>query len=102
MELRRRLEKGRELLASLEAASLADEAAGIRDAIENLDAEIQRSETVVKAWIDTIDDWRTQTAFRLRFLCGMSWTAAAKATGGTTSNSMRMLVCRYLEAHHDE
>ena len=69
--LLRRLEKNRALLASLEAVGLADEAAGIRDDMANLEAEIQRSEAAVTAYIITIDYVEVRMIFRLRFLRGL-------------------------------
>ena len=99
--LRKQLEKSRALLVSLEAAGLAGEAADIRDDIESLDAELQRSEAAVTAWSDTIDDLQTRMIFRLRFLRGFEWKAVAALTGGTRS-SVENRAYRYLEAHHDE
>ena len=101
--LLQRLEKNCKLLASLEAAGLADEAAGIRDDIASLDAEVKQSEAVITAWISTIDDPPTRTIIRLRFLRGMEWkTVAALISGGNTKASVEKRVARYLEAHHDE
>ena len=101
--LLQRLEKNRTLLASLEAAGLADEAAGIRDDIASLDAEVQRSAAAVTAWVDTVEDLPTRMIFRLRFLRDLEWkTVAALIGGGNTKASVEKRVARYLEAHHDE
>lgn len=66
--LLQRLEKNHKLLESLEAAGFAEEAAGIRDDIARLDAEVQRSAATVTAWVDTVEDLPTRIIFRLRFL----------------------------------
>lgn len=101
--LLQRLEKNHKLLASLEAAGLADEAAGIRDDIASLDAEVQRSAAAVMAWIDTVEDIPMRMIFRLRFLRDLEWkTVAALIGGGNTKASVEKRASRYLEAHHDE
>lgn len=103
MELRKRLTSQRGLLASLEDAGLADEAAGIRDDIARLDAEVQQSEAAVVAWIGTIKDVPTRTIFRLRFIHCMTYTQVAKTLGGrNTANSVKIYCYRYLKANYDE
>jgi len=103
LKLLQQLEKERELLASLEAAGIADEAASIREDITNLDTEVRRSETAVMDWISTIEDIPTHMIFRLRFLRGLEWkTVAALIGDGNTKSSVEKRVARYLEAHHDE
>lgn len=103
MELRKRFTQQQELLTSLEAAGLVDEAAGIRDDIASLGAEIQQSEAAVAAWIDTIKDIPTRTIFRLRFIHCMTWPQVAKAIGGrNTATSVKLICHRYLKVHHDE
>ena len=103
LELVRRLEKHRALLASLEAAGLSDETAGIRDDMANLEAEIQRSEVAITTYSATIDDFEVRMIFRLRFLHGFEWKRVAALIGGkNTGDSVRTRYHRYLEAHHDE
>ena len=103
MELRKQFTEQQELLASLEAAGLADEAAGIRENIANLGAEVQQSETAVATWIDTVEDTPAHIIFRLRFIHCMTWSQVAKAIGGrNTANSVKLICYRYLNAHHDE
>ena len=101
--LLQRLEKNRKLLASLEAAGLADEATGIQDDIASLDAEVKQSEAVIMAWISTIDDPPTRTIIRLRFLRGFEWKTVATLIGaGNTRYCVERRASRYLEAHHDK
>lgn len=103
LELRKRLTSQRGLLASLEDAGLSDEAAGIRDDIARLDAEVQQSEAAVVAWIGTIKDVPTRTIFRLRFIRCMTWLQVAKTIGGgNTTASVKMIFHRYLKANYDE
>lgn len=103
MELRKRLASLQELLASLETAGLADEAAEIRDDTAILEAEIQQSEAAVAAWIDTVEDTQVHMIFRLRFIHCMTWPQVAKTIGGgNTTSSVKAACYRYLKAHHDE
>lgn len=103
LTLLQRLEEARGLLDSLEAAGLAAETAGILDDIAHLDMELQQSEAVVTAWMRTIEDIPTRIIFRLRFLRGLEWKAVAALIGGrNTTNSVKAVCYRYLEAHHDE
>ena len=101
--LRRQLERSRELMASLETAGLADEAASVKETMSGLEAELQRSEAAVMDWIGGIEDDTMHIIFRLRFLHGMSWeTVAALIGGGSTGKSVSTRYRRYMEAHHVE
>lgn len=101
LALRRRLEKERALLASLEAAGLAAEAVEMRETVFRAEMELQRSETEAAAWIAAIEDDTTRMLFRLRFIRGLEWEAVAALIGGT-AHSAGIRCRRYLEAHHDK
>lgn len=121
-DLRQKLEENMELLASLEAkvvpqaqrldgmphassirdpvADLATEISDLKKCIDDLNAEISRSEAVVTAYIQTIEDDRTRMIFRLRFIRGFSWKEVAALIGGKNTESAVKLTChRYLAAH---
>lgn len=103
LALLQRLKKDRDLLAALDAAGLADEAACIRNDIVNLDAEVEQSAAAVTAWIGAIEDIPTRIIFRLRFLRGLEWKAVATLIGGgNTRSSVKTRAYRYMEAHHDK
>lgn len=49
----------------------------------------------IEAWISGIDDFYTQTIFRLRFLHGMTWQEVAdRIGGGNTVQSVQMICYR--------
>lgn len=67
--------------------------------VQRLGAELQRSQQIVKSWVDAIPDNHQKLIFKLRFLCGMSWGEVAKAIGGkNTQESVKMMCYRYLMA----
>lgn len=122
LALRQRLEKARELLAALEAAAgpgaqrldgmphahvasdhtgdLAAEIADMETVIEGLQAEVDRSETAVAAWIGTIEDMQTRMIFRLRYARGLTWKeVAALIGGGNTDRGIQVRAYRYINAH---
>lgn len=123
-DLRQKLAESLEMLASLEAkagpraqrldgmphasgirdpvADLAVEIADLKKCIDDLNAEISRSEAVVTAYIQTIEDSRTRMIFRLRFIRGLAWKEVAALIGGKNTESAVKLTChRYLTAHSD-
>lgn len=120
-KLQKRLERNREMLASLEAAvypgaqalSGMPHASVVRDkvgdlAVEIVDvqAEIQRLENElpsaaqeVSAYIDTISDSQTRMIFRLRFLRCLTWGEVAAVIGGrNTGGSVQKICYRYISA----
>lgn len=122
MELRKRMANALELLASLEAAAgtraqrldgmphahgasdhtgdLATEIADTKTVIEGLQAEIDRSETAVAAWIGAIEDLQTRIIFRLRYGRGLTWKEVATLIdGGNTAKSVQIRAYRYMKAH---
>lgn len=120
LELRQQLEKEREMLAALEAAAgprtqrlngmplahgvgdpvgcLAVEIADMRETIIRREAAVARSEVMVAAYIQTIEDSLTRMIFRLRFIRGMAWKEVAAAIGGrNTENGVKNICYRYME-----
>lgn len=119
LELVQQLEDERELLASLMAAAgpraqrldgmpraygvadpvgcLAAEIADMRETISRREADVARSEAVVAAYIQTIEDSQTRMIFRLRFIHGMAWKEVAAAVGGRNTESGVKNICyRYI------
>ncbi|MCR5664506.1 MAG: hypothetical protein K6G17_06470 [Oscillospiraceae bacterium] len=61
--------------------------------------QVKESEIHVKAWIDTIQDNRTNLIFYLRFICGYEWQAVAEVIGGrNTENSVKSLAYRFFHS----
>lgn len=64
--------------------------------------QVKESEIHVKAWIDTIQDNRTNLIFYLRFVCGYEWQAVAEVIGGrNTENAVKSQCYRYLQSTSD-
>lgn len=114
-----RLNKARELLASLEASaapkspqpdgmphapgysdrigSLAAEITDTREKVSELEDEVRWEGVDVARFIDSIPDYQARLIFRLRFLRGLSWgEVAAIIGGGNTENSVKCICYRYL------
>ncbi len=69
------------------------------DDVARLEKIVQRSETGVKAYIQTIEDIRTRAIFEYRFLCGMKWEDVARFIGGrNTEITVKQTCYRYLNA----
>ena len=67
--------------------------------VARLEKIVQRSETGVKAYIQTIEDIRTRAIFEYRFLCGMKWEDVARFIGGrNTEITVKQTCYRYLNA----
>ncbi len=61
--------------------------------------QVKESEIHVKAWIDTIQDNRTNLIFYLRFVCGYEWAEVATTIGGrNTENSVKSLAYRFFHS----
>lgn len=114
-----RLNKARELLASLEASaaprsphldgmphvpgysdrigSLAAEIADTREKISELEDEVRWEGVDVARFIDSIPDYQARLIFRLRFLRGLCWgEVAAIIGGGNTEGGVKKICYRYL------
>lgn len=119
LELRQQLKNDREMLVALEAAAgartqcldgmphspgvgdpvgyLAVEIADMREIITRREAAVARSEVMVAAYIQTIEDSLTRMIFRLRFIHGMAWKEVAAAIGGgNTEAGIKMVCYRYI------
>lgn len=121
-KLREKLERDRELLASLMAATgpqgqaftgmprtpgfqdrvgtLAVEITQVRDRIHSLEKEISRQEEAVEVFISQVPDEFLMTLFRLRFVRGLNWCEVATVVGGrNTEQSVKAACYRYLRSH---
>ena len=114
----RRLRTAQDLLSALRGSSLraaapdgmprapsnADRVAALAVKCAEQDAVVRRcarlvreSEPPVRAFVDTIEDNRTNLIFYLRFLCGEDWQEVADTIGGGNSPDAVKAVCyRYL------
>ena len=118
-KLHERLERNREMLASLYAAAGlgAQEitgmphASGVSDQVSNLVIEIEdlkerishlesrcaEEKKRLEKYIGAIKDDQTRMIFRLRFIHCMTWPQVAEAIGGrNTANSVKLICHRYL------
>ena len=77
---------------------LATEIIFVKASIDELQEEIQQSETRIKAFIGTIPNAKTQLLFTLRFIRGLQWKEVADIMGKyqTVGNVSRMCY-QYLE-----
>lgn len=114
-----RLNKARDLLASLEASAvpvspvlsglprapgygdkvgkLAAEIADMRARVKFLESESELKRREIERYISNIPEDQVRIIFRLRFLQGMSWgEVAAIIGGGNTENSVKCTCYRYL------
>lgn len=119
-ELRDRLAKAKDILASLHDAiypkspamtgmphgsgvsdrvgNLAAEIADMSASIKALETEIEQSETKILEFISGIDDDQTRLIFRLRFIRGLTWKEVASIIGGhNTEVGVKTACYRYLE-----
>lgn len=125
LELREKLEKAKEMLASFREAAqpsaarltgmphapgvkdkvgdLAVEIADISARIDHLSAEIAKQEPTIEAFVTEISDDQTRMIFRLRFLRGLSWKEVSQILGRfTTEKSVSDLCYKYLKSSdHD-
>ena len=115
-----KLNTAREMRQTLETAALSasrldatPHAPGVGDKVASLaikideqtqrvklyEDQVKESEIHVKAWIDTIQDNRTNLIFYLRFVCGYEWQAVAEVIGGrNTENAVKSLVYRFFRS----
>ena len=125
LDLREKLAKAQELLASLrDAAGLGaaklsgmPHASGVNDKIGDLaveiadmgakiaflESEIRVSEQRICVFISGIDDDQARLAFRLRFIRGLSWKEVSAILGKyTTEASVKSSCYRFLQGRDDE
>lgn len=80
------------------AVKLAEQA----EVVELYEQQVCESEKMVKEWINTISDNRTNLIFYLRFVCGYEWQAVADVIGGrNTENAVKSQCYRYLQSNGD-
>ena len=117
-ELRENVARARETLASLRAAAhpgasvitgmphapgvkdkvgdLAVEIADFSARIDFLNAELERQEPEVEAFIAGIEDIQLRLIFRLRFLRGLAWKEVSQVLGQyTTEDSVKSACYRF-------
>ena len=87
------------LNAGDKVGALAIKCAEQEEVVSIYEGLVKTSEKSVKAWIDTIDDNRTNLIFYLRFICGYEWQAVAEVIGGrNTENAVKSMCYRYLQS----
>ena len=119
-ELRERLNKAREMLASFRAAAcpgaqvltgmphapgvsdkvgdLAVEIADMENRISLLMDEIRQQEAKINLFIASIENDQTRMIFRLRFLRCLTWSEVADVIGGrNTEEAVKSTCYRYLD-----
>lgn len=85
--------------ASDKVGQLAIKLAEQEETVARYERIVEKSEAEIKAYIDTIEDNRTNLIFYLRFICGFGWQAVADVIGGkNTEDAVRMVCYRYLQA----
>jgi len=120
-KLHKRLERNRQMLSSLSAASgpgaqvltgmphaagvsdkvgdLVIKKEGLKERVAYLEEECAREKRILERYIDTIEDIQTRVVFRLRFVHCMTWPQVAKAIGGrNTASSVRAICYRHLKS----
>lgn len=77
------------------AVKLAEQA----EVVDLYEQQVSESEKMVKAWINTISDNRTNLIFYLRFVCGYEWQHVAEIIGGkNTTEGVKSMCYRYLRS----
>lgn len=120
-KLHERLERNKEMLSSLAAATglgaqvltgmprttgvsdkvsdLAIEMADLKEQILNLEIECEREKEKLEKYIGSIRDDQTRMIFRLRFLHCMTWPQVAEVIGGrNTESSVKSACYRFLKS----
>ena len=111
-KLHERLERNREMLASLSAAAglkaqvitgmphapgVSDRVGDMEEKIAALEARCDRERRKLEKYIGTINDDQTRMIFRLRFIRCMTWPQVAEALGGRNSaDGVKHICYRYL------
>lgn len=119
LHLLQELQEAREVLESLEAASLpkgsrldgmphtpgpgdpvgrlAAEIADMRATVNQIANEVSISQRPIEEYINTITDSYTRMIFRLRYIHGMAWKEVAGTVGGRNTQEGVKAVCyRYM------
>ena len=77
---------------------LATEIIFVKASIDELQDQIQQSETRIKAFIDTIPNIKTRLVFTFRFICGKPWKEVADLMGKyQTVGNVSKMCYQYLE-----
>ena len=120
IKMRERLDKGREVLESLQTAAcpgaqvlsgmphmpgvkdkvgdLAVEIADMKERIRYLETEITTKEAEIVEFIKTIEDEQLRVLFRLRFVRCLTWQQAADIMGIESGEERaRKMASRYLD-----
>lgn len=83
-------------------ASLAIKCAEQESLVSLYERLVRESEGSIKAWIQTIQDNRTNLIFYLRFVCGYEWQEVAEVIGGKNTEAAVKSQCyRYLQSTGD-
>lgn len=63
--------------------------------VAEMAAKVYESQRPIERWIDSVEDFYTQTILRLRFIHGESWAEiAGEIGGGNTEQSVKMVCYR--------
>lgn len=88
--------------ASDKIGALAIKLAEQEEVVARYERIVKKSETEIKAYIDTITDNRTNLIFYLRYVCGYEWQAVAEVIGGrNTEDAVKSVCYRYLQSERD-
>lgn len=78
--------------------TLAIKIAEQEETVKRYERIIRRSEADIKAYIDGIEDNRTNLIFYLRFISGYTWDEVAEVIGGrNTAEAVKAVCYRYLQ-----
>ena len=79
--------------------NLAVERAGVGDLVASLSATIQKMQTEVDRFMETIDDPLVRALVSLRYESTLTWNETAEKLGNGSSEATRMIWVRYCESH---
>ena len=80
-------------------ASLAFKCAEQEEKIALYEKQVKESEVHIKAFVESIEDDRTNLIFYLRFICGYEWQEVAYTIGGkNTEGAVKSICYRYLQS----
>lgn len=78
--------------------TLAIKIAEQEETVKRYERIVKRSEADIKAYVDSIEDNRTNLIFYLRFISGYTWDEVAEVIGGrNTAEAVKAVCYRYLQ-----
>ena len=82
--------------------TLAVERAGVGDLVASLSATIQKMQTEVDSFMETIDDPIVRAIVSLRYESALTWNETAEQIGNQSGEATRMIWVRYCDSHQVE